>query len=89
MINTATKIIKDCLIENFLESWVDDELVQYDSQQILEMCEQWLEDNCEEYDQEWYPIMAIYRNTMSIDWLYLAEYHNDQKVDMEINYIFD
>ena len=88
MINTATQIIKDTLVAELLE-WDYGEMVQWDSVELLDICEQWATDNCEDYDTSWYAIMEVPSAKKDVDWVYLSEYFNDQKVDIEIENIFD
>ena len=90
MINTATQIIKDCLIDGNLLEWsCDGELEQYDSMEILDMAEQYAFDNSECYDEDWYPIMEVKAVKATVDWLYLAEYANDERVNQHIESLFD
>lgn len=94
MINTATKIIKEQVIDNILECWIEDEdgnleLEQTDSMELLDTCEQWAVDNDDQYDEQWYSIMEVKSAKMSVDWVYLAEYYNDEKMNHYIENLFD
>jgi hypothetical protein len=88
MPNTATQIIKDTLIAEFLE-WDYGEVLHLDSVELLDWCEQYATDNDDCYDHSWYAIMEVPSAKKDVDWVYLSEYFNDQKVDIEIENIFD
>ena len=94
MINAATQIIKDCLIDGHLLEWTScdaesQQVEQYDSMELLDMMEQFAFDNPECYDEDWYPIIEVKAIKATVDWLYLAEYASDERVNQRIESIFE
>jgi hypothetical protein len=91
MINTATKIIKNSLVEGIL-AMIGDNLNyrhSFTAQDVMDWCDDCLENNCDEYDEDWFPIMGVPSAKMSVDWEHLADYINDTEVDYQIEIIFE